>query len=30
MGRVNVAKLIATDDGGRESNNYQNRPCNLH
>jgi hypothetical protein len=29
MGGIDVAKLIVTGDGGRETNNDQNGPCNL-
>jgi hypothetical protein len=30
MGGIDVVKLIVTGDGGRETNNTQNGPCNLH
>ena len=29
MGGMDVAKLIVTGDGGRETNKTQNEPCNL-
>jgi hypothetical protein len=29
MGGIDVAKLIVTGDGGRETNHTQNGPCNL-
>jgi hypothetical protein len=29
MGGINIAKLIVTGDGGRETNTTQNGPCNL-